>query len=86
MDIQKTLETIGDAGSISVDIISLAKGGLKLSTFTVVLDLLGNLKELVGDAPLALPELTDLDAGESAQLGAAAYDTVKKIMAALAAS
>lgn len=83
MDVTKTLETFDDLGNIAVDGITLVKKGISFASFGAIIDLLGQVKELVADAPMALPELMDLDAAEAAQVGQAAYVVVSKIMVAL---
>jgi hypothetical protein len=87
--IVETLETIGDLKNLSVDGIALVKSALRGplgigGIFTGVLKVVADVKELA-DAPLALPELKDLDATEAGQIGAASYVCVKAIIAALVA-
>lgn len=85
--IEKTLETFDDLGALSVDLISIFKaGGFKFSMLPKILDIAQKVGELVKDAPAALPELTDLDAAEAAQVGGAAFSLVKKVIVALAAA
>lgn len=82
--IEKTLATIGDLQKLAVDGIKLAKSGpFGLGLFTGVLKVVGDIKDLVTDAPFALPELKDLDGAESAQLGAAAYGLVTAVIGAV---
>ncbi len=89
--IAKTLETVADLKAMTVDAIRLAKAAQKggvlswPAIFNGVLKVGGDVKELVGDAPLALPELKDVDAAEAGQIATAAYDLVKTIVAELAA-
>lgn len=83
LGIQKTKETIEDLTKIAVAGVEIAKDGLGIGSFLKVVGLLNVVKELVVDAPLALPELADLDAAESAEIGAAAYNMVKSIILAI---
>lgn len=84
--IEKTVATIGELGSIAVDIVSIVKdGGIKFSSLPKLLDIITQANALMKDAPASLPELTDLDAAEAAQVGAAAFMLVKKVMGALVA-
>ncbi len=86
LGIAKTLETIGDLKVLAVDGIRLAKTGpFGLSLFTSLLKVVADVKELIADAPAALPELTDLDATEAGQVGSAAYDLVAGVIAAVVA-
>ncbi len=83
--IDKTIETFSDIGNIAEDLIVIVKaGGFKLILLPKVMSLMNSVGELIKDAPAALPELMDLDAAESAKIGAAAYDLVKKVMKAIA--
>ena len=82
--IQKSLETLEDIGNLSVAAIAIVKaGGFRLSVLPKVLDAIYQVGELIKDAPAALPELSDIDALESAQLGAASFALVKKVVVAL---
>lgn len=84
--IQKSLETLESIGNLSVDAIAIVKaGGFKLSVLPKILDALNQINELVKDAPAALPELADIDAQEAAQLGAASFALVKKVIVAISA-
>ena len=81
--IDKTLEVFDDLGNLAAAGVRIAKSGLGIASFGQILKVLENVKELLQDAPLALPELMDLDAVESAKLGQAAYGMVKKVMEAV---
>ncbi len=84
--IEKTLKTIGDLKNLAVDGIKIAKSGpFGLGILTGLLKIAGDIKDVVADAPGALPELKDLDGNESSQIGAAAYDLVSSVVGALVA-
>ncbi len=89
--IEKTLEVFDDISVVACEGIAIAKqlkGGF---TYLKVLACMGKFmavakacQELVKDAPAALPELQDLDAAESAKIGAASYALVRKVMEEIA--
>ncbi len=88
--IDKTLETISDLTSLGINAIYLAKAATRGvlgwgQILAGVVKVAGDVKELVADAPSALPELKDLDSAEMGVIGSAAYDAVKAIVMALAA-
>lgn len=91
LGIVKTLETVADVKAMAIDAIRLAKaaqrGGVLSwpAIFNGVLKIGSDVKELVGDAPLALPELKDVDATEAGTIATAAYDLVKAVVNELAA-
>lgn len=83
--IEKTVATFDELGNLAFDMISIVKaGGFKLTSLPKLLDMLTQANALVKDAPAALPELQDLDSAEAAQVGAAAFVLVKKVLGALA--
>lgn len=84
--IEKTVECFDDLGNLAVDVIGIVKtGGLSLTVLPKLLNAVAQIGELVKDLPAALPELADLDSTEAAQIGAAAFGLVKKVVAALQA-
>ncbi len=85
--ITKTLEVFSDLGVLAVNGVEIAmifKDGIGVGSALGALRKLADLgkavNELVIDIPGSLPELMDLDAQESAQVGQAAYDLIKKIL------
>lgn len=90
LPVTKTLETIADVQAVVVDGIALAKaagkGALGIpALLSAVLKVAADVKEVVADAPAALPELKDLDASETGKVAEATYALVKAVVAALAA-
>lgn len=84
--IEKTIATFSELSALSVDLIGVVKaGGFKLSSLPKLLDSLTQINNLIKDAPGALPELTDLDGAEAAQVGAAAFSLVKSVLGAISA-
>lgn len=83
MDVQNSLKVMADVSNIAVDAITLVKKGFNFGSFGAIIDMLLQGKNLMVDAPLAWPELKDIDPQEAAQLGAAAYDMTAKIILAL---
>lgn len=88
--IDSTLKTIVDLKDTAVDGVALAKAAARGpfgigAVFAGVIKIVGDVKDLVANAPAALPEMKDLDITEVGQIGSAAYDCVKAIIAALAA-
>lgn len=84
--IEKTIAAFSEIGNLSVDAIGIVKaGGFKLASLPKLLDALNQINQLIKDAPAALPELQDLDMAEAAQVGAAAFDLVKKVIGAVSA-
>lgn len=88
--VDKSLEVFSDLSVLAVSGVSVAKAfkhgiglGALLSSVGELLKLGKAVEELVKDVPGALPELVDLDAHESALIGAAAYDLVKKVVDAV---
>lgn len=84
------LSTITDLQETAVDGIALAKAAARGpfglgQLFAAVIQVAGDVKALITDAPAALPEFEELDSAEVGQIGAASYDCVKAIMAALIA-
>lgn len=82
------IKTIADLQETAVDAIGLVqaatRGPLGIgAVFAAIVQVAGDVKALVADAPAALPELQDLDGAEVGQIGAAAYECVKAIMSAL---
>lgn len=85
LGVEKTLQVFDDLGEIAVSAVSIGKKGVSFSAFGDLLKVLGAGKELIQDAPAALPELMELDQAESAKIGQAAYVLVKKIIDAVKA-
>lgn len=90
LGIDKTLEVFEDLGVLAVSGISVAKKfkdgvsfGKIISSMSELMAIGKSAQELLKDAPDALPELGDLDAGESARIGAAAYSLVRKVLDAV---
>ena len=89
--VAKALECISDLRDVGVDAIKLAKDAKRgaLGWAALIADvarIAGDVKEIMADAPAALPELADgVSETEAAALGAASYLCVKAIVAALAA-
>lgn len=88
--IDKTLEVFEDLSTLAVSGVSIAKEfrhgiglGSILGSFGKLVSLGKSVESLIKDLPGALPELLDLDASESAQIGQAAYGLVKKILDAV---
>ncbi len=75
LGIEKTKKTFVHLTAIACDGVALIKHR-KLSR---LLDLAVQVKGLVQDAPLALPELKDLDAQEASDVAAQAYLCFKAI-------
>jgi len=83
LGIEKTLETMQDIGNLAVNVITIVRaGGFKLVLLPKIFDSLQQINELVQDAPKSIAELKDLDALESAKVGAAAFEMFKKIISA----
>ncbi len=90
LGITSVLKTIADLQDLAIHGIDLAKaasgGPFALGAILAgVVKLAGDVKDLVADAPMALPEMADLDSAEVGKLGSASYDCVKAVLAALAA-
>lgn len=90
LGIAHVLKTITDLQETAVDAIGLAqaatRGPLGIgAVFAAIVQVAGDVKALVADAPTAWPELHDLDSAEVGQLGTAAYECVKAVLLALAA-
>ncbi len=90
LGVEETLATIAEIQSTAVDAIKLAKdasaGGLHWGeVLGDVIRIAVDAKALATDAPLALPELKDLQADEVAKIGAAAYTCVMAVLAAVKA-
>lgn len=90
LGIVKTLEVISDLKALAVDGIGLAKSATRgpigwPALLAAVVKVAGDVKDLVADAPEALPELKEVDPAEAGQLATAAYGLVKDVMAALVA-
>lgn len=84
--IEKTVECFDDLGNLAVAAIGIVKtGGFSFGSLPKILQAVAQIGELVKDLPGALPELQDLDSTEAAQVGAAAFIMVKKIVDAVKA-
>ncbi len=88
--ITKILATINDLKETAVDGVALvkamARGPFGLGAIlAAAVQIAGDVKSLLANAPGALPEFQDLDSAEVGQISTAAYDCVKDILAALAA-
>lgn len=74
--------TLSGLLKLACDGIGLVKGGVSFGSVQKVLALVGDVKQLLENAPGALPELQDLDAAEVGELGSLAYAGVIQIVAA----
>ena len=88
--IVNVLKTITDLKETAVDGIAVAKAAMRGpfgvgQLFAGIVAIMGDVKDLVADAPASLPEFQDLDADEVGQIGSASYECVKAVLAALAA-
>lgn len=81
--IDHSKKVIADIGVIIVDAVQIAKHLSVLTALPKLYEAFGSVKEIVAEAPLALPELKDLSSDEAGQLAAAAYDLVKKIISSI---
>ncbi len=79
LGIDATKHLIESIGKLVGDAVDLSKNGLGLGSLSQMFTIVADVKDLVQSVPGALPELMDLDAQESTQIGAAAYDMVRKI-------
>lgn len=76
---------IADIADMAAKVIGIVK---HLSIFKALSELKAleaDVKDLIKQAPLALPELKTLDAAEGVEIAEAAYGLVQKIMQALVA-
>ncbi len=81
VNVAHTLQVFADLELIAVDIARVVKkGGSIWSLLPVLAEMLGAAKDLVAQAPLALPELKDLDAEEAGLLAKATYTLVKSVI------
>ncbi len=85
LGINKSQLFIEQLSEVCVNAVKLAKKGLGLGSIGLLLDMARSAKELVTEAKGVLPELADLNADESALLGAAAFNAVKNVLAAIQA-
>lgn len=85
MGIDKTKAVLENLFELAADAIVVAKGGVGLGSFKKILEIIGDVKGLLENAPGAWPELQELDANEVGQLGSAAYSGVLKVISAVKA-
>ena len=90
--IDKSLEVFADLTVLAVSGVEIAKScrhgigiSVILGSFGRLVSLGKSVEELIKDLPAALPELCDLDGAESARIGQAAYDLVKRVLEAVKA-
>ena len=84
LGLDHTKKVIAALAEIAVGGVAIVKRGGGFGSITKILGLLGDVKDLISEAPKSLPELTDLDAAECAELGAAAYKLVRDVVQAVA--
>lgn len=82
--IDKTLETLEDVGELVVDVVDLVKRGVGIGSLGRLFEVVRVLTEVGRDAPMALPELTDVDSAEAGRIASAAYVQIKRIVVAVA--
>ncbi len=70
---------------VACDAIKVAKHGIGIGVVGTLWEMASEVKVMVSDAKEVLPELSDLDASESARLGAYAFAAIKEILVAIAA-
>lgn len=83
--VDHTKKTLLALGELTCDVISIVRDGAGFGSIKKAFEVLSEAKILIQEAPLALPELADLDAKECADLGAIAYSTVKRIVESIKA-
>lgn len=83
LGIEHSKKVLADLGAIAVAGIEIAKKGGGLGALKQIFVLIEDVKGLISEAPLALPELKDVDSVEAGQLATAAYDLVKSVISAV---
>lgn len=84
LSIDHSKKVLADLGKVAVDGIHIAKHGVGIGALQDIFALMGDVKDLIAEAPKALPELQDMDAKEAAEMAQAAYEMVKAVIAAIA--
>lgn len=79
---KRMLQDVADLAIIGVGI---AKKGISIGSLLALGNVLIKVRNIIVEAPQALPELADLDSQESGELAAAAYSAVKAIVNAIKA-
>jgi hypothetical protein len=83
LDVSKTKSVMESAGELLVKGIAIGKHGVGIGSLPAIFDMLAEIKVLLADAPLVLPELKDLDQAEAGQVAESAYALIKKVMDAV---
>lgn len=84
LGIVKSKEVLADLGVVAVGVIGIVKAGLGLRSITKLLAILDEAKDVIENAPKALPELADVDAAEAGELATVCYNLVKSVVLAVA--
>lgn len=82
--IDHSKKVLADLGDMVSKIAQLVKHFSVLKAMSELKAMESDMKDLFAQAPLALPELKDLDAQSAVQLAEAAYVMVQEVLASIA--
>lgn len=80
LSIDHSKKMIMDLGKLVGDGVQIVKHGVGLGSIYQIFQVIADVKELIMEAPHALPELRDIDSQEAGELASAAYEMVKHII------
>lgn len=80
--VEHTTKFLNGLSHMVVEAIGIAKNGVGFGAYRQVMGLMGEMKSMLAEAKLSLPELKDLDGDDAVELGQVAYECVAAIVAA----
>jgi len=80
LGVDASVKVLSATAELFCDACDLAKGGLSLGKIRKIMEVMEGLTLIAAQAPSVLPELKELDAEDTAKIGAAGYSAVAKVV------
>lgn len=84
--IQHTKKILSDLGDVALAAVGIVKAhGSIIGSISKLYEVLKNVKDIIAEAPQALPELKDIDSAEAGEIASLTYGLVRSLVVAIAA-
>lgn len=81
--IDHSKKVVEDLGKLVMDAIPIAKHGVGIGAISQLFTILADVKDLLAEAPQALPELKDMDSAKAGELSSVCYEMVRRVITSI---